>query len=160
MAAAFRAFADRVTLVDGGYLYRLLRTGPVMFEGAQGVLLDQWRCFHPYTTWSTTTFANAETLLTEAGQTALRLGVTRTHLTRHGPRPVRDRGPTLEIPEPHNSCSRWQGTFRTGHLDAVALHYAVEVADGVDAVALTHLDTAGRYPLRLGRAYDLSWATI
>ena len=34
---------------------------------AQGVLLDEWRGFHPYTTWSTTTFANAETLLAEAG---------------------------------------------------------------------------------------------
>ena len=43
------------------------------------MLLDEWHGFHPYTTWSTTTFANAETLLAEAGRpaTPLRLGVVR-----------------------------------------------------------------------------------
>ena len=61
-----------------------------MFEGAQGVLLDEWHGFHPYTTWSTTTFANAETLLAEAGMAgaAQRLGVLRTTTTRHGPGPL------------------------------------------------------------------------
>ncbi len=150
---AYRAFAQRVALVDGGYLRRLLRAGPVVFEGAQGVLLDEWRGFHPYTTWSTTTFANAETLLAEAGETATRLGVIRCYLTRHGPGPFVTEDPTLEFAEPHNRHGAWQGAFRTGHPDAVALRYAVQVAGEVDGVALTHLDVAGRYPLRLCRAY-------
>jgi hypothetical protein len=72
---ANRAFAEGVAVVDGGYLRRLLRAGPVAFEGAQGILLDEWHGFHPYTTWSTTTFANAEALLAEAGETAVRLGL-------------------------------------------------------------------------------------
>ncbi len=150
---ACQAFAGRVALVDGGYLHRLLRTGAVVFEGAQGVLLDEWRGFHPYTTWSTTTFANAETLLAEAGETALRLGVVRCYLTRHGPGPFVTEDPTLELPEPHNGHGAWQGAFRAGHQDAVALRYAVEVSGGVDAVALTHLDTAARHPLRVCRSY-------
>jgi adenylosuccinate synthase len=150
---AYLAFASRVALVDGGHLRRLLGTGPVVFEGAQGVLLDEWRGFHPYTTWSTTTFANAETLLAEAGQTAVRLGVVRCYLTRHGPGPFVTEDPTLELPEPHNRQGAWQGAFRVGHQDAVALRYAVEVTGGVDAVALTHLDTAARHPLRLCRSY-------
>ena len=148
-------FASRVAQVDGGYLHRLLRTGPVVFEGAQGVLLDEWRGFHPYTTWSTTTFANAETLLAEAGETAFRLGVVRCYLTRHGPGPFVTEDPTLELPEPHNRHGAWQGAFRVGHQDAVALRYAVEVTGGVDAVALTHLDTAARHPLRLCRSYQV-----
>ena len=152
---AYRAFAGRVALVDGGYLGGLLRTGPVVFEGAQGVLLDEWRGFHPYTTWSTTTFANAETLLAEAGQTAVRLGVVRCYMTRHGPGPFVTEDPTLEIPEPHNQNGAWQGAFRTGHFDAVALRYAVEVSGGVDAVALTHLDAAARHPLRVCRSYQV-----
>jgi adenylosuccinate synthase len=151
---AYRAFAERVALVDGGYLHRLLREGPVVLEGAQGVLLDEWRGFHPYTTWSTTTFANAETLLAEAGETAIRLGVVRCYLTRHGPGPFVTEDPTLEFPEPHNRRGTWQGAFRIGHPDAVALRYAVEVAGGVDGVALTHLDAAARRPLRLCRAYQ------
>ena len=151
---AYRAFADRVQVVDAGYLSRLLRTGPVVFEGAQGILLDERRGFHPYTTWSTTTFANAETLLAEAGQTALRLGVVRCYMTRHGPGPFVTEDPTLEIPEPHNQHGTWQGAFRTGHFDAVALRYAVEVSGGVHAVALTHLDAAERHPLRVCRSYQ------
>jgi adenylosuccinate synthase len=152
---AYSAFAARVTLVGDGYLRQLLRRGPAVFEGAQGVLLDEWRGFHPYTTWSTTTAANAETLLAEAGQTAVRLGVVRTYMTRHGPGPFPTEDPTLEIPEPHNRRGAWQGDFRTGHLDAVALRYAIEVTGGVDAIALTHLDAAGRHPLRLCTAYEI-----
>ncbi len=165
----YRTFANRVALVDGGYLRRLLRAGPAVFEGAQGILLDEWRGFHPYTTWSTTTFANAETLLAEAGlaeaglagaglaearDTAVRLGVVRCYLTRHGPGPFVTEDPTLEFPEPHNGTGTWQGAFRIGHPDAVALRYAAEVAGGVDGVALTHLDVAARHRLRLCRAYQ------
>jgi len=157
---AYRAFAARVPLVGAGYLRRLMRAGPVVFEGAQGVLLDEWRGFHPYTTWSTTTFANAGTLLAEAGQTALRLGVVRCYMTRHGPGPFVTEDPTLEFPEPHNRYGAWQGAFRTGHFDAVALRYAAEVSGGVDAVALTHLDAArpdpgGGSPLRVCRSYRI-----
>jgi len=117
--------------------------------------LDEWQGFHPYTTWSTTTFGNAEALLAEAGETAVRLGVVRSYLTRPGPGPFVTEDPTLELPEPHNRHGRWQGVFRTGHFDAVALRYAVEVAGGVDAVAVTHLDTVTGRPVRLCRRYEV-----
>lgn len=152
---AYRAFASRVRVVDGGYLAGLLRAGPVVFEGAQGVLLDEWRGFHPYTTWSTTTFANAEQLLAETGQTGVRLGVTRCYLTRHGPGPFVSEDTSLGLAELHNGRNRWQGAFRSGHLDAVALRYAIEAAGGVDAIAVTHLDTAKcHFELRICRAYQ------
>ena len=157
IAAVYRAVAARVTLTGDGYLKGLLRDGPVVFEGAQGVLLDEWRGFHPYTTWSTTTFANAETLLAESAHpgAALRLGVTRTYQTRHGPGPFPTEDPSLQVIERHNTDGRWQGPFRQGHLDAVTLAYATEVAGGVDAIALTHLDTARRHPeLKLCHAYE------
>jgi adenylosuccinate synthase len=155
---AYRAIAGRVTITGEGHLARLLRRdGSVVFEGAQGVLLDEWRGFHPYTTWSTTTFGNAEALLAEAGMPgeALRLGVTRCYMTRHGPGPFVTEDPTLELPEPHNQAGRWQGPVRRGHLDAVALRYAIEACGGVDAIALTHLDVARAHAgqLKLCRAY-------
>jgi adenylosuccinate synthase len=89
LAGAYRAFAERVRLVDQTCLPALLGRRRVVFEGAQGALLDEWRGFHPHTTWSTTTFDNAEALLAEAGQagSAHRLGVTRAYLTRHGAGP-------------------------------------------------------------------------
>ncbi|GLW64920.1 adenylosuccinate synthetase [Actinomadura rubrobrunea] len=158
-ADAFTAFGERVRIVGGEHLHRLVRTGDVVFEGAQGVLLDEWHGFHPYTTWSTTTFANAETLLAEAGgERAVRLGVLRAYATRHGPGPFVTEDPVLtaELPEPHNGTGRWQGPFRVGHLDAVALRYAVEVAGGVDALAVTHLDVArARGDLRYCHAYEI-----
>ena len=132
-----------------------------MFEGAQGVLLDEWHGFHPYTTWSTTTFRNAAALLAEAGATARRIAVLRCYQTRHGPGPMVTEDPSLEIPEIFNAPAPWQGRFRIGHLDAVALRYALTVAGGADVVALTHLDTAARHPeLRVCRGYRVDGATI
>jgi adenylosuccinate synthase len=138
---AYTAFADRVTLVDGAEV--LAGAGRVVFEGAQGVLLDEWYGFHPHTTWSTTTFGNALELLRDAGLdpgAALRLGVTRTYTTRHGAGPMPTEDASLVRPEPHNGTGRWQGAFRVGHLDLVGLRYAVDVCGGIDALAVTHCD--------------------
>jgi adenylosuccinate synthase len=163
-ADAFAAFARAVTLTGESALHRLVRQGPLVFEGAQGVLLDEWHGFHPYTTWSTTTFANAETLLAEAGAPdgARRLGVVRTYTTRHGPGPLVTEDPelTAALPEPHNGHGRWQGAFRIGHFDAVAHAYAAEAAGGVDALAVTHLDAPGRAPLRICRGYGIDGALV
>ncbi|MFG2136350.1 adenylosuccinate synthetase [Streptomyces sp. NPDC048650] len=156
---AFAAFAAHVTLVDETHLPRLLRRGRVVFEGAQGVLLDEWHGFHPYTTWSTTTFDGAETLLAEAGRpprTAFRLGVVRTYTTRHGPGPLVTENPALTtaLPEPHNGHGRWQGAFRAGDFDAPAHAYAVAACGGVDGLAVTHLDAPARHPdLRIVRTH-------
>ncbi|SCG56819.1 adenylosuccinate synthase [Micromonospora humi] len=151
---AYAAFADRVAIVDRSWLAGALRAGTCVFEGAQGVLLDEWHGFHPYTTWSTTTFANAETLLAEAGMagTAQRLGVLRVTTTRHGPGPLVTEDPALPFTDPRNPTNPWQGRFRFGHFDAVAHRYALAVAGGVDGLALTHLDLAGPR-LRMCRRY-------
>ncbi|WP_242901745.1 adenylosuccinate synthetase [Actinomadura terrae] len=157
-ADAFAAFAEHVRIVGGEHLRGVLREGDAVFEGAQGVLLDEWHGFHPYTTWSTTTFANAEALLGEADATATRLGVLRAYATRHGPGPfvTEDAALTGALPDPHNGTGRWQGAFRVGHLDAVALRYALEACGGVDGLAVTHLDVAGARPdLRVCRAYAM-----
>lgn len=149
VVSVFRTFGDIVSVVDGAAIRRrLLDDGRCVFEGAQGVLLDEWSGWHPYTTWSTTTFANAETLLAEAGHEALRLGVVRTYTTRHGAGPLvtEDATLTAALPERHNGTGRWQGPFRVGHFDAVAHRYAVEVTGGVDALAVTHLDAPDRVP--------------
>ncbi|MFD6735908.1 adenylosuccinate synthetase, partial [Micromonospora aurantiaca] len=152
---AYAAFARRVAIVDRTWLAGALREGTCVFEGAQGVLLDEWHGFHPYTTWSTTTFANAETLLAEAGMagTAQRLGVLRTTTTRHGPGPLVTEDAALPFTDRHNGTNPWQGRFRFGHFDAVAHRYALEVAGGVDGLALTHLDLA-RPELRICRRYE------
>jgi adenylosuccinate synthase len=155
VADAYRAFAGRVTLVDGDrHLRRLLKAGPVVFEGAQGVLLDEWHGFHPYTTWSTTTSSNARVLLAEQGEQGYALGVTRTYMTRHGAGPFVTEDASLSYPEPHNGTGEWQGAFRLGHPDALALDYAVQASGGIDGLAVTHLDVATTY-LRMCTGYRI-----
>jgi adenylosuccinate synthase len=152
VASAFRAFGDSVSIVDGPYTARLLASGPCVFEGAQGVLLDEWRGWHPYTTWSTTTFDNVLALTDEV----VRLGVVRTYTTRHGAGPFVTAG-DLPLPERHNGVGEWQGSFRVGHFDAVAHRYAVEVAGGVDALAVTHLDAVVP-SMRICTSYEVDGA--
>ncbi|MEV6106993.1 adenylosuccinate synthetase [Streptomyces sp. NPDC051940] len=164
-ARAYAEFARVVELVDEAHARRLLRQGPVVFEGAQGVLLDERLGFHPYTTCSTTTFENAERVLAEAGQprAARRIGVLRTYTTRHGPGPLvtEDARLAAALPEPHNGDGRGQGPFRVGHFDAVAHAYARAVCGGVDGLAVTHLDrVAGCPSLGLVGAYDIDGRTV
>ena len=142
MADLLEAFAGAVRIAAPGHLARTARQGPLVFEGAQGVLLDEWRGFHPHTTWSTTTPANAQTLLAQAGlPPGYVLGLTRAYSTRHGAGPLPTQDPALlAVDEPYNGPGRFQGGWRAGHLDLVALRYAVEVIGGVDALAVSHLD--------------------
>jgi adenylosuccinate synthase len=131
----------------------------VIFEGAQGVLLDETAGFQPHTTWSTTTFVNADRLLDESHcQTKrIRIGVLRSYFTRHGPGPFVTEDASLRpfLPEPHNDNSGWQGEFRVGLFDAVAARYAIETCGGVDCLALTHLDRVPSLPAKVCDAYLL-----
>jgi adenylosuccinate synthase len=157
---AFLAFGRAVAIVGAEHTGRLLREGPCVFEGAQGVLLDEWRGWHPHTTWSTATFAN----VAELCPSFRRLGVVRTYTTRHGAGPFVTEDPALDLPEAHNGVGEWQGAFRTGHFDAMAHRYAAEVAGGVDGLAVTHLDVPERCPdLRVCTSYTLDgepWTRI
>ncbi|GIF13028.1 adenylosuccinate synthetase [Actinoplanes teichomyceticus] len=139
---AFTAFGRAVRIVHESHTMRLLSEGGCVFEGAQGVLLDEWRGWHPHTTWSTTTFGN----VTQLCPSFRRLGVVRAYTTRHGTGPFVTEDPALCLPEAHNGHGEWQGAFRTGHFDAVAHRYAVEVAGGIDELAVTHLDVAEAHP--------------
>lgn len=122
----------------------------VVFEGAQGVLLDEWNGFHPYTTWSCCTLDNAMELLAQAapGAEVERIGVLRAYAMRHGPGPLPTE--TAEVRSAiceHNRFGEWQGAVRYGWFDAVLARYALEVVGPLEALAVTHLDA----PPRLGR---------
>lgn len=119
-------------------------TTDVVFEGAQGVLLDETYGFHPHTTWSDCTFRGAVSLLQTHGFTneVRRLGVLRTYLTRHGEGPFPTENAALRdvLAEKHNASAGWQGAFRVGYPDLVLARYAARVCGGIDALAVTHLD--------------------
>ncbi len=130
-----------VRLVDEDFLEKRLRLpGTVVFEGAQGVLLDQKWGWQPHTTWTNITYENAFDLLKGFKGHVMKLGVLRAHATRHGAGPFVTEDPSLKLEKDHNVWTPWQQNFRIGHFDAVASRYAIQVIGGVDALVLTHLD--------------------
>lgn len=138
------------TLGTMATLRRLSATCPLIFEGAQGILIDEWHGFHPYTTWSTTTHDNANTLLRELSYqgSVARYGVVRAYSTRHGPGPFPSESSALTtiLPDSHNHYGVWQREFRVGWLDLPLTRYALSVSAGTDGVVLTHLDRWATLP--------------
>ena len=146
---AVRPLVGRIGITSDETVGDAIRRGDgVLFEGAQGVLLDEDRGFHPHTTWSRCTFENVDDLLARCGidEPATRMGVVRVYAHRHGPGPLPTESPALqrELDEPHNPDGPWQGPFRVGWTDLVLAKYARRVCGPLDALALTHLDALSR----------------
>lgn len=151
----FHNFMRQVPIVGRGRLTRILcDPGVVLFEGAQGVLLDQDYGFHPHTTWSNCTFHNALDLIGDADIDVTRLGLVRSIQTKHGAGPFVTEDPSmLDLVEgiDHNKLDDWQGAFRVGALDLVATRYAVEACGGIDGLVVTWADVC---PGKVCTAYE------
>lgn len=114
----------------------------IIFEGAQGVLLDEKYGEPQHNTWTDCTYNNAVKILSEMPirvSEVVRVGVLRSYFTRHGEGKF-DEDPSMNYPEPHNSHPSFQGRFRIGKFDSKKVKYALECLGGVDMVALNHLD--------------------
>lgn len=139
---------------------QLTQPGCVLFEGAQGVLLDEWRGFHPHTTWSSINTTSLEAAVARVGIDVPieHYGVLRSYLTRHGAGPLPTHDSALDglLPEPHNSSEGWQGSFRRGHPDAVLLRYALAVVGNLSGLLISHLDVFDRgVPLKWCEGYSV-----
>lgn len=135
----FQIMPDKVIMEE------MKQADHLIFEGSQGVLLDEWYGLHPHTTWSTTTPQNAMTLLEEAGITDYEIyGAVRSYSTRHGygPFPTEFHDPmhVAMYPELHNQHGELQGAWRVGAQDVNLLEYAIKVAGRIDKLAVSHLD--------------------
>lgn len=130
---------------DNDTLKKILdQDGTVIFEGAQGVLLDPRYGTPPYVTKTKTTFDNADKLLRDIdydGQIT-KIGVMRAYSTRHGPGPfpTEDKKLTELIPEKHNQFNIWQGKFRIGYFDVPAIKYAIRCLGEIDEICVTNAD--------------------
>jgi adenylosuccinate synthase len=127
-----------------------------VFEGAQGVLLDEYRGFHPHTTWSTVTPHHAWELIQATDVEAVAvLGITRAYTTRHGvgPLPTFSAELTERLPDAGNPRNRWQGGLRCGWLDLPLLRYAAAVAGPLDGIVVNHLDQVRGAEWRACEAY-------
>jgi adenylosuccinate synthase len=138
---------------------------PIMFEGAQGTLLDIDHGTYPYVTSSNATIGGVCTGL-GVGPRAIDgvLGVAKAYTTRvgEGPLPTELTG---EIGDRLRETGQEFGAVtgrprRCGWYDAVAVRYAVRV-NGLDALALTKLDVLDGLPeLQVCTAYRSRGATL
>ena len=112
---AAQRYADRVT--PGAHALAA-HSGPVVFEGAQGLLLDEEHRWFPHVTRGRTGLTNVDILAREAGIAALdAVHATRAYATRHGAGPFPREVARLSYEDRTNVPNMWQETLRFGHLD-------------------------------------------
>jgi adenylosuccinate synthase len=137
----------------------------VLFEGAQGLLLDVDHGVYPFGT-SSNTIAGGVCTGAGIGPTRINevLGVVKAYTSRVGSGPV----PTeltdqlgSKLQEKGNEFGTVTGRRRRcGWLDAVALRYAARV-NGLTGIALTKLDTLGGFdPVKICTEYDVKGKAV
>ena len=121
-AFAVEGYLSRVAVGDATVL---ARAGRVVFEGAQGLMLDQVRGAFPYVTRSHTGIRNVLDVAAEAGIGEVEaVYATRAYVTRHGAGPLTGELPGRPWPavvDTTNEPNPWQETIRYAHLDADVL---------------------------------------
>ncbi len=169
LAAMLVAIAPKVLPFAGSAWRRLAearRQGRrILFEGAQGALLDPDHGTYPYVTSSNTVAGQAATG-SGLGPESIGyvLGITKAYTTRvgAGPFPTEETG---EVGERLGRVGREFGTVtgrkrRCGWFDATLVRQAVSLS-GVDGIALTKLDVLdGLKSIRIAVGYRLDGRAI
>jgi adenylosuccinate synthase len=147
-------------------LHGLIKAGKsVLFEGAQGTMLDVDHGTYPFVTSSNTVASNAATG-TGVGPTSIDevIGIAKAYSTRvgGGPYPTEQKGPVGE--ELRRIGQEFGATTgrprRTGWFDAVAIRYAARV-NGLHGLAIMKIDVLSGFPeLQIAVAYELDGKTI
>ena len=147
-------------------LHGLIKSGrSVLFEGAQGTMLDVDHGTYPFVTSSNTVAANAATG-TGVGPTSIDevIGIAKAYSTRvgGGPYPTEQKGAIGE--ELRRIGQEFGATTgrprRTGWFDAVAMRYAARV-NGLHGLAIMKLDVlSGFQELQVAVAYKLDGKTV
>lgn len=124
----------------------------VIFEAAQGLLLDRDGADFPFLTRSKTGIANIRAIAQEAQiETIEPVYVTRCYLTRHGRGPMEDErniSAWFDVDDPTNRPNPWQESLRFGLLDPAKLAARVKgdllsgQGNNHTAIALTCCDQA------------------
>ena len=148
------------------WLHKAMRAGrSILFEGAQGTLLDVDHGTYPFVTSSNTVAGNAATG-SGVGPGAVHtvIGISKAYSTRVGSGPY----PTELHDEVGEKLRKIGGEFgattgrprRTGWIDALVLRYATRV-NGLDGLALTKLDILdGFETIQVATSYRLDGKEI
>jgi adenylosuccinate synthase len=146
-------------LLDGAH-----RSGQrLLFEGAQGVLLDIDHGTYPFVTSSNTVGGNAA-VGSGLGprQVGRVVGISKAYTTRVGSGPFPTELESADADALRTKGGEFGATTgrprRCGWIDAVALRYAARVA-GIDALVITKMDVLAELdPIRVCVAYEVDGA--
>lgn len=94
----------------------------IVFEGSQGVLLDQTYGIMPYCTPSNTTCKNIKDLCNKA---ITPVYVVRPYITRHGNGPIPTTKEVIQVDDPNNQFNDFQKTMRAIKFDVELLEHSI-----------------------------------
>lgn len=162
MASLFRPMVKDVSL----YLHETFKAGrPILYEGAQGCLLDVDLGTYPFATSSNTTTGGALTGLGIGPHMIDEVvGVIKAYTTRVGAGPF----PTELVDDTGEEIRRLGDEYgattgrprRCGWLDLVALRHAVRI-NGVQSIAITKLDVLDNFAeVNVCTHYELGGETL
>lgn len=138
-------YFSSVDIVDDYYLDRFDNR---IFEGSQGILLDQRFGIMPYCTPSNTTSQNAVEIIERcklSGEVQ-HVYVTRPYITRHGNGPIPTDKPIRDIDDPNNKFNVFQRSIRATEFDINLFNHSLDInsmfccLDGLPRIIVTHKD--------------------
>lgn len=115
----------------------------IVFEGAQGLMLDQTRGIYPHVTRSNTGLKNVLPLAIDAGIGEMNVTyVTRAYLTRHGAGPLENEEvspPAAGIKDETNVLNDWQGSLRYALIEIETLSGFIrdDLAEATGGIKIT-----------------------
>lgn len=150
---------DLIKLMTEQDVFKAGSFGSVVFEGAQGILLDREHGIFPHVTRSRTTSANVFEMLNrnkvDKGGVKIYY-LSRAYQTRHGNGPLLGEGYEIHLSNNDNETNvtnEWQGVFRKAPLSIGLLKYAVEsdmsyhTTNVRRELMISHLDQLEKIPL-------------
>jgi len=160
-----KSFLNWVTIGDPNFDF----AEQVIFEGAQGLMLDQNHENFPYVTRSNTGTGNVRELIEDFHlHDELEVTyVTRSYATRHGAGPLLHEDKTLQYGDPTNVPNRFQGSLRYGLLDINQIVHEINQdmvnLNGLEynpSIAVTCLDQNPGYCIWDGKEERLSHSEL
>lgn len=132
----------------------------IIFEGAQGLLLDQYSIYFPYVTPSSTGLENVVAILKnfEPVPTEV-IYMTRCYMTRHGAGPFEtecSEKPYPGIVDLTNQPNEWQEKLRFGLIDPILMELAIDkdwkfaLPNFKKSLAITCLDQTDTHFISMG----------
>lgn len=101
----------------------------LLFEGSQGILLDQKHGVMPFCTPSNTTSKNAIEIINKLDrkETPIINYVCRPYITRHGSGPLLTTTPIIEVDDQNNQWNDFQKVFRACEFDIELLKHSINI---------------------------------